>query len=228
VTYRRLALIAIRPLLPLAGTARSTRRRWRREKLVIRLKTHAASVGATVEVDIARDVIIDGPIQLEIYAATASRLVIGSGVRIGDGVRLSLRGGSMAIGADSEVRRLGTYQVTGVLRIGAGVVLNGGVTVHCAESIEIGDLTIIGEYATITDSSHQRTPPGVPIHHTSVTNPVRIGRNIWMGAHAVITPGVTVGDQAFVGAAAVVTKDVPSGWLVGGVPAKPIREITEQ
>ena len=228
MTYRRLGLIVIRPLLPLAGTARSARRRWRREKLVIRLKTHAASVGATVDIDIARDVVIEGPVGLEIYAATANRVVIGTGARIGDGIRLSLRGGSLTVGNGTELRRLGTYQVTGALMIGDGVVLNGGVTVHCAESIEIGDLTIIGEYTTITDSRHARTAPGVPIHHSSVTSPVRIGRNIWVGAHAVITPGVTVGDQAFVGAGAIVTKDVTPGWLVGGVPAKPIRELTEQ
>jgi acetyltransferase-like isoleucine patch superfamily enzyme len=194
---------------------------------VIRLKTLAASVGATVDVDIARDVVVEGPVRVEIYAATTNRIVIGSGSRIGDGVRLSLRGGSLTVGDGTEIRRLGTYQVTGTLTVGSGVVLNGGVTVHCADSIEIGDLTIIGEYSTITDSRHERTPPGVPIHHTSVSSPVRIGRNIWMGAHAVITPGVTVGDQAFVGAAAVVTKDVEPGWLVGGVPAKPISKLPD-
>lgn len=225
MTYRRLGLIALRPLLPLAGLARSARRRWAREKLILRVKTHAASVGATVDLAIARDVVVEGPVVLEIYAKTSNRLVLGDGVRIGDGVRLSLRGGAMTVGKGTEIRRLGTYQVTGSLAIGEGVVLNGGVTVHCAESIEIGDLTIIGEYSTITDSRHERTPPDVPIHHTSVCDPVRIGRNIWMGAHAVITPGVTIGDQAFVGAAAVVTKDVEPGWLVGGVPAKPIRAL---
>jgi acetyltransferase-like isoleucine patch superfamily enzyme len=57
------------------------------------------------------------------------------------------------------------------------------------------------------------------------TAPVVIGRNIWMGAHIVIASGVTVGDLAFVAAGAVVTKDVAPGWLVGGVPAKPVRQV---
>jgi acetyltransferase-like isoleucine patch superfamily enzyme len=97
--------------------------------------------------------------------------------------------------------------------------------VHCADSVRIGDLTIIGEYSTIADSAHLRTPVDVPIHHASRTAPVVIGSNIWIGAHAVITSGVTVGDQSFVAAGAVVTQDVAPGWLVGGVPAKPLREL---
>jgi acetyltransferase-like isoleucine patch superfamily enzyme len=134
----------------------------------------------------------------------------------------------MQVGAGTELRRLGTYQVTGTLTIGAGVVLSHGIVVHCAESVDIGDLTIIGEYSTIADNRHERTPSEVPVHHSSVTSPVRIGRNIWMGAHAVIASGVAVGDQAFVGASSVVTKDVEPGWLVAGVPARAIRKLTER
>lgn len=225
MSYRRVLGFLLRPLLPLFRPAGALRRRWARERLLIRLKLRAFSVGATVDVRIARDVRIDGPASLEIYPATANSLVIGSGVIIGDGVHLSLRGGALEIGDGTEVRRLGTYQITGHARIGSGVVLSNGITLHCGESIEIDDLTIIGEYSTITDSIHPRTDVGVPIHHASSSRPVRIGSNIWIGAHAVITPGVAIGDQAFVGAGAVVTKDVEPWWLVGGVPARPIRKL---
>ncbi|HVY10644.1 MAG TPA: acyltransferase [Mycobacteriales bacterium] len=227
MTYRHVLGRLLRPLLVLAGPLAAVRRRWRRERLIIRLKLLAARGGGSIHVRIAGDVRIERQPLIEIYPATDNTLDLGSGVILGDGLRLSFRGGSMTVGAGTELRRLATYQITGAFTVGEGVVLNGGVTVHCAESIDIGDLTIIGEYTTITDSRHERTPPGVPIHHTSVTSPVRIGRNIWMGAHAVITPGVTVGDQAFVGAGAVVTKDVEPGWLVGGVPAKPISKVPE-
>ena len=53
---------------------------------------------------------------------------------------------------------------------------------------------------------------------------VTIGHDTWIGHGATILPGVTVGDGAVVGAGAVVTKDVAPYTIVGGVPAKPIRE----
>jgi maltose O-acetyltransferase len=227
-TYRYAVKRAITPLTPLLPVASGWRRRAARERLIIRLKALALTVGATVDIDIAPDLVIDGSPVLEIYPATFNRLHIGEACRIGDGVRLLLRGGSLTVGRDTELRRLGTYQIAGTASIGSGVVMSTGVVLHCADSIEIDDMTIIGEYSTITDSSHRRTSPEVAIHHVTDSKPVTIGRNIWIGAHAVITPGITVGDQAFVGAGAVVTKDVPAGWLVGGVPARPLRELSTE
>lgn len=224
-TYRHVAKRALTPLLPALPAAHRMRQRIARERFIVRVKTAALAVGATVDLDIAPDVTIDGPPTIEIYAKTWNRLHIGAGSRVGDGVRFSLRGGGLEIGENTEIRRLGTYQMAGTTIIGSGVVMSNGIVVHCADSIEIADLTIIGEYSTITDSSHRRTPPDVAVHHAADSKPVRIGRNIWMGAHVVITPGVTVGDQSFVGAGAVVTKDVAPGWLVGGVPARPLREL---
>jgi len=55
-------------------------------------------------------------------------------------------------------------------------------------------------------------------------NSVTIGHDTWLGHGSTILPGVTVGDGAAVGAGAVVTKDVAPYTIVGGVPAKPIRE----
>jgi acetyltransferase-like isoleucine patch superfamily enzyme len=212
-------------LIPLAGPLRNARQRWLRERLLIRVKLLAASVDATVETIVARDIRIDGLPMLDIYPQTANKLVIGSGAVLGDGIRISLRGGSLEIGEGTEVRRLGTYSVAGRVSIGRDVLMSNGIMVHCAEAIDIGDMTIIGEYTTITDSRHLRTDVGDPVRHATAMRAVKIGRNIWIGAHAVITAGVEVGDQAFIGGGAVVTKDVESWWLVGGVPAVPIRKL---
>jgi acetyltransferase-like isoleucine patch superfamily enzyme len=225
-TYRHAAKLALQPLRPAAPAVLRWRQHVARELFLVRLKTLAMAMGATVEVDLADTVEFDRQPRLEIYAQTYNRLRVGPGTRFGDGVRLSLRGGSFEIGSDCQIRRLGTYQITGTARIGSGVAMSTGLVFHCAESVELGDLSMVGEYSTITDSWHLRTPPGVPVHHASQSKPVVIGRNVWVGAHAVITAGITVGDQAFVGAGAVVTKDVPAGWLVGGVPARPLRELS--
>ncbi len=51
-----------------------------------------------------------------------------------------------------------------------------------------------------------------------------VGNDVWIGYESVIFAGVTVGDGAIIGARAVVTKDVPPYAIVGGVPAKFIRQ----
>ncbi|MHB8449185.1 MAG: acyltransferase [Mycobacteriales bacterium] len=200
---------------------------WRisRALFLARLSAAALVHDAVVTADLAADVHIAPGAQLEVWPQTTSRLSLGPGVQLGDGALLSLRGGSLEVGAGSQLRRGVTLQVGGRLAIGAGVVVSTGTVLHCAEELDIGDLTIVGEYSTIADSAHRRTPPGVPIHHYVRTAPVRVGSNCWLGARCAVTSGVTIGDQVFVGAHAVVTRDVPAGWLSMGVPARPVREL---
>ena len=53
---------------------------------------------------------------------------------------------------------------------------------------------------------------------------VHIKTGAWIGIGACIMPGVVIGEHSIVAANAVVTKDVPDYSIVGGVPAKVIRE----
>mgnify|MGYP000493205454 FL=1 len=55
--------------------------------------------------------------------------------------------------------------------------------------------------------------------------PVHIGNDVWIGSNATILPGVTIGDGAIVAAGAVVNKDVEAMTVVGGVPAKFIKQV---
>jgi hypothetical protein len=53
---------------------------------------------------------------------------------------------------------------------------------------------------------------------------VIVGHDVWMGHAAIVLPGVTIGDGAVIAAGAVVSKDVPPYTIVGGVPARSIRD----
>lgn len=55
--------------------------------------------------------------------------------------------------------------------------------------------------------------------------PVTIGHNVWIGGRAVINPGVTIGNNVVIASGAVVTKNVPDNVVVGGNPAKVIKQI---
>lgn len=189
-----------------------------------RLRAKASSAVVTFAID--RSVAFEGRCRFEILPHTSSRITIGPRTRIGHEVQFNLRGGTVDIGADVDVRRLTAFNVEGALRIDDRVVLSNGTFVHCASAVTIGEATAIGEYSTIADSNHVRTPPGVPVQQEIDAAPVVLGRNIWVGARAAITAGVVVGDQAFVGAHAVVTRDVDPATLVAGVPARPVRRLT--
>ena len=58
----------------------------------------------------------------------------------------------------------------------------------------------------------------------TITAPVVIGNNVWIGGGAIIMPGVTIGDNVVVGAGSVVTKDIPSNKIAYGNPCKVIRD----
>ena len=222
---RRLGWVPVAAVRPVARPALELTWRLRRWALIVGVRFHAALVDAHVDLEIASDVQLGRRVKTDIQHGTRSRLAVGSGARIQDDVVFWLRGGSVEVGADAELRRGSAMDSSGVLRIGGGVMLGRGATLHCAEQLTIGPLTVVAEYATITDSRHLRTSSGVNLLHHVKTAPTCIGRGAWIGAHASVVSGVTVGDNAFVGAGAVVTKDVPEGWLVGGNPAHPLRRL---
>jgi acetyltransferase-like isoleucine patch superfamily enzyme len=95
--------------------------------------------------------------------------------------------------------------------------------------IIIGDNLLTGRWITITDNSHGDTDYTTlstnPLMRPVVSKgPVIIGNNVWIGDKATILPGVTIGDGAIVAANAVVTKDVPAYCVVGGIPAKILKQ----
>lgn len=110
------------------------------------------------------------------------------------------------------------------ITVGKGVFINEGCCFQDQGGIEIGDNALIGQQVVIATLNHDLAPDK---RANMIPAPVKIGNNVWIGAHATILAGVTIGDNAVVAAGAVVTKDVPANVVVGGVPAKIIKTIKE-
>ena len=110
------------------------------------------------------------------------------------------------------------------ITVGKGVFINEGCCFQDQGGIEIGDNALIGQQVVIATLNHDLAPDK---RANMIPAPVKIGNNVWIGAHATILAGVTIGDNAVVAAGAVVTKDVPANVVVGGVPAKIIKAIEE-
>jgi maltose O-acetyltransferase len=93
------------------------------------------------------------------------------------------------------------------------------VATLAAVHLDAGDGCQIGPYVQILTADHPRDA-GLRRQRLENGKPVRIGRNVWIGAGAIVLPGITVGDDAIIGAGSVVTRDVVSGATVMGSPAR--------
>ena len=110
------------------------------------------------------------------------------------------------------------------ITIGHDTYINFGMTVLDEAPVTIGNHVLIGPNVSIFTACH---PLDAPSRNTGDewAEPVTIADNVWIGGCVTILPGVTIGHDSVIGAGAVVTKDVATFTVVGGNPAKSIRQI---
>ena len=107
-------------------------------------------------------------------------------------------------------------------QIGKNVFIN-----HACSFLDLGGITIednvlIGPKVNLITENHPIDPTK---RKSLLCKPIVIKRNAWIGAAATILPGVTIGENSIVAAGSVVSKDVPDNTIVGGIPAKHIKNI---
>ena len=107
-------------------------------------------------------------------------------------------------------------------RIGKNVYINHLCSMLDMGTITIGDNVLIGPKVNILSEEHPVNPAE---RKSLMVKPVVIKNGAWIGAGATILPGVTIGENSVVAAGAVVNKDVPDNTIVGGIPAKFIKNI---
>lgn len=112
--------------------------------------------------------------------------------------------------------------------------------ITCCKKITIGDGTLTGKWVTISDNNHGSYDVNdsesllewgdvrPSLRTISIKGPIEIGKNVWIGDKATILSGVSIGDGAVIGANSVVTKDVPAYSIVGGNPAKVLKQLNKQ
>lgn len=135
--------------------------------------------------------------------------------------RLKIESGAKMIVRDSFEILAGSYIVVvngGKLILDSGFI-NENVQIICKGTIKIGSGCAIGRDVVIRSfDGHTIEQDGYEI-----SEPIKIGNNVWIGQRAQILKGVTIGDGSIIAAGAIVTHDVPANTLVAGVPAKIIR-----
>ena len=108
------------------------------------------------------------------------------------------------------------------IKLGKHVFINSGCKFQDQGGIKIDDGALIGHNAVLATLNHNPEPEK---RDNLLPAPIHIGKRVWLGANVTILPGVTIGDNAIVAAGAVVAKDVQPNTVVGGVPAKFIKQI---
>ncbi len=133
-------------------------------------------------------------------------------VELGERVKISRWGEFLLMGDGAEIRILNRTTVES-----ARFIAHGGT------ELEVGPNCMIAYDVEVrTSDSHSilNTSTGERINPNKS---VRIGEHVWLGARSVILKGVSIGEQSIVATGSIVTKNVGSGVLVGGVPARQIK-----
>ncbi len=126
---------------------------------------------------------------------------------------------------------MGTMDIAGSgairdnLQIGEECQITSPIYLDLNAKISVGNRVAIGHHVSLITTTHDTSNPlrrcGKLEFH-----PIRIGDGCWIGAGATILAGVTVSSGSVVAAGALVTRDVPPNVIVGGVPAKVIRNFS--
>lgn len=110
------------------------------------------------------------------------------------------------------------------IEVGDNVFMNYGCVILDVMKVKIGTDVLFAPGVQIYTATHP-VDAATRRKWIEYAKPVTIGSDVWIGGGAIICPGVTIGNGVVVGAGAVVTKDVPDNMMVGGNPARIIKEI---
>jgi len=156
----------------------------------------------------------------------------GKFLRLGNNVYISalgkqgvVFGDNVSIGAYSRIVISTTLNYLGEkIVFGNNVGIGEFAYLGGAGGLEIGDECIVGQYLSCHPENHNSEDLNISIRHQGVSRKgIKIGKNCWIGSKVTVLDGVEIGDGCIIAAGAVVTKSFPKNSIIGGVPAKIIK-----
>ncbi|OYP34105.1 acyltransferase [Rhodopirellula sp. MGV] len=112
------------------------------------------------------------------------------------------------------------FDAKGGFALGVNSVVSRGCRIDTRGGVSIGDNVSISEDVVVLTASHDSDSD----HFAGMQGAVEICDYVWIGTRATVLPGVRVGRGAVIAAGSVVTKDVAEMTIVGGVPARVLRD----
>jgi acetyltransferase-like isoleucine patch superfamily enzyme len=164
----------------------------------------------------------------------ANHIRLGRNVYLDQGVYIHACPEGVSIGDETKVMHgsiLHVYNFRGLphagIRIGRNSLIGEYNVIRGQGGVQIGDRVYTSPHCQLVAVNHVFDDPLRPFVAQGITaQGIVIEDDVWIGSGAIITDGVRIGQGAVVAAGAVVTRDVPAHTVVGGVPAKVIREIS--
>lgn len=208
-------------MIPAVRRANALRHRLRQVLLVLRVQLLARARGARVEFQLSPDLLLGKRLRIAVEPGTRTTLSIAAGCRFEDDVYLVLGGGELRVGQGCEIRKGVVIRLSGGrLHMAGGNKVSYYTVIHCSSDITLDTLAGCTEHVSIIDTTHHHDGPEEYFQHNSSSAPIYIGRNTWVCSKSTVLMGVRVGHNSVIASGAVVNRDVPSGVVVGGVPAK--------
>ena len=144
-----------------------------------------------------------------------------------------IRGGMFVGGRNLTTGRCCRFDLSAkkqTLTIGVDCEIGDYTHIVAHERVKIGNNVLSASKVFISDTNHgcykgeDSDPPAIsPNKRRIVTEPVKIGNNVWIGENAVIMAGSDIGEGCIIGANAVVKGSFPENSMIAGVPAKIIK-----
>lgn len=173
-------------------------------------------IGSNTKVLNSRNIVFGKNVTLEarsiIDGFASEKIVFGDGVKIGAFSNLNVT---------SHLSKYGKG-----LKVGNNSAIGDFAHIGASGGIEIGNDVIMGPYVSFHSENHNFTNTSLLIREQGVTSiGIKIGNNIWVGAKVTFLDGCIIGNNCVIAAGSIVNSIFPDNVVIGGVPAKILKEI---